>query len=44
MTDTDTAEHRPLIVVGTGVAGLSAAIYAARANLNPLVFEGDEPG
>ena len=44
MTDTDTVEHRPLIVAGTGVAGLSAAIYAARANLNPLVFEGDEPG
>jgi len=44
MTDTDTVDHRPLIVVGTGVAGLSAAIYAARSNLNPLVFEGDEPG
>ncbi|MEZ3114923.1 NAD(P)/FAD-dependent oxidoreductase [Halobaculum sp. MBLA0147] len=45
MTDSaDTVEHRPLIVAGTGAAGLSAAVYAARSNLDPLVFEGDEPG
>jgi thioredoxin-disulfide reductase len=41
---TDDVEHRRLIVAGSGIAGLSAAIYAARSNNDPLVFEGDEPG
>ncbi|PSP93088.1 thioredoxin reductase [Halobacteriales archaeon QS_4_62_28] len=40
----DVVEHRTLIVSGTGIAGLTAAIYAARSNNDPLVFEGDEPG
>ena len=35
---------RDLIIVGSGCAGNTAAIYAARANLKPLVIAGHEPG
>jgi thioredoxin reductase (NADPH) len=41
------AEHdgvRDLIIIGSGPAGYAAAIYAARANLHPLVFEGSQFG
>ncbi len=37
-------EHRRLVIAGSGIAGLTAAIYAARSNNDPLVLEGDEPG
>ncbi|PSQ16962.1 thioredoxin reductase [Halobacteriales archaeon QS_8_69_26] len=37
-------EHRRMIIAGTGIAGLTAGIYAARSNNDPLLIEGDEPG
>ncbi|CAM2815192.1 MULTISPECIES: NAD(P)/FAD-dependent oxidoreductase [Halobacterium] len=40
----DVVEHRQLVIVGSGIAALSAATYAARSNNDPLLFEGDEPG
>src|SRR5262245_36245965 len=39
-----TARHSPLIILGSGPAGYSAAVYAARANRKPLLLAGLQPG
>ncbi|MFP4530855.1 MAG: NAD(P)/FAD-dependent oxidoreductase [Halodesulfurarchaeum sp.] len=43
-TEESVAEHQRLVIVGSGIAALTAAIYAGRANNDPLLIEGDEPG
>jgi thioredoxin reductase (NADPH) len=39
-----TTIHHPLIILGSGPAGWTAAVYAARANLNPVVITGIQQG
>ena len=38
------ATHHQLVIIGTGPAGFTAGIYAGRANLDTIIFEGNQPG
>ena len=37
-------EHVKCLIIGSGPAGYTAAIYTARANIGPVLYEGIEPG
>ncbi len=40
----DTIEHVKCLIIGSGPAGYTAAIYAARANMSPVLYQGTQPG
>jgi thioredoxin reductase (NADPH) len=43
-TDFTNAEHHKVVIIGTGPAGLTAALYTGRAGFKPVVIQGPEPG
>ena len=43
-SNTDTTRHEKLIILGSGPAGYAAAVYAARANLQPVIITGMQVG
>jgi thioredoxin reductase (NADPH) len=44
MSDTNTIEHVHCLIIGSGPAGYTAAIYASRANVKPVLYQGIQPG